>query len=595
MFFSAWVFLICFVTLFVSARLGYSEPIPLWDGTTIDREVVGHSEKGLIIKTNHGSVRLRWDQVDRSFRLHPLHGRKLSYESMPESVDDPMLYPVVRSSGANRVTVVLFALFFWFWSGIAGAILLDREGVAKGIRRDILNVFALLFGLPMVIPIVIKRRGIGGIFSRLPAGAPVPEKHLPPCRFFTWDNLPIDSKTNRKLSSGLAVAEIVLARAVHAGASDVHFDTTTEGVRVAFRVDGVLRDPDMLEGDIGRKTISAIKMAAGMDLAQRKDAQDGACHLEAGTDRYDLRVATAWAVEGETLVVRLLRAGGLGKSLEDFGMLADMVRSAERLTQETAGIIILAGPTGSGKTTTIYALLRRIEGTGRNILTIEDPVEYRLTNATQISLNSRVGSTFASALKASMRHDPDVILVGEIRDSEAMDVAFQAALTGHLVFTTIHATSVLAAFGRLQELGLSAYMINTGLKAVLCQRLVRRLCPSCREAYLPDPEEVAAFGMSPVEGRDHLFYRPGGCRLCDDSGYHGRIAVYRMLCMDNRVRVMVKPDMNTGDLQAVVDQVALGSVEEYVREFLWTGMTSAQELMKTLDMFDFGKNLGGVK
>ncbi len=587
--------LLALVWLAVCATGASAEPIPLWNGTTIDREVVSASEKGLTIKTKYGNVRLRWDQIDRSFRLHPLHGQELEYESEGAGVaaeGETVVVPRQRVPG-NRAGGALLLLLVWFWSGVVGCLLVSRESLRGGAKRDWLNFCGFVFGLPFALAVLVRKKGFAGLLRGAPVGVPMAGRHAPPCHFYTWDNVAISAKSNRKLSSGLAVAEILMARAVQLNASDVHFDTSSSGVRVTMRVDGVLRDPDMLETDIGRKALSAVKMCAGMDLAKRHEAQDGACHLQAGSDRYDLRVASAWAVEGETLVVRLLRAGGLGTDLSEFGMGKEMTTAAEQLTRETAGIVILAGPTGSGKTTTIYGLLRKIEGTGRNILTIEDPVEYRLENATQISLNAKAGSTFATALKASMRHDPDVILVGEIRDEEAMTVAFQAALTGHLVFTTIHATSVLAALGRLHELGLSAYMINTGLKAIICQRLIRRLCPSCREPYMPEAWELQTFDLAAggTEG-EHLFYRAKGCPLCEDSGYHGRTGIYRMLNMDNRVRTMVKPDMNMGELQDVVDRVAMGDIPGYARSLLWTGVTSTEELMKTLDMFDYGKALG---
>jgi type II secretory ATPase GspE/PulE/Tfp pilus assembly ATPase PilB-like protein len=457
-----------------------------------------------------------------------------------------------------------------------------------------MNIAALTLGLPFALFVIIRRSGLRGVFGAVGTGLLSRDRQAPPCRFYTWDNEPLTPKSSRKLSSGLAVAELIMARAVKAGASDVHLDTGPDAVKVAFRVDGVLRDPERLAPDVGKRVMTAIKMAAGMDLAKIQEAQDGACHLEAGDEWYDLRIARAWAINGETLVVRLLRAGGFGKDLSSFGMLPSMVPAAESLTEETSGIVIMAGPTGSGKTTTIYALLRRIEGTGRNILTIEDPVEYRLEHATQISLNPKLGATFASALKASMRHDPDVILVGEIRDAEAMNVAFQAALTGHLVFTTLHATSVLATLGRLKELGLSAYMINTGLRAILCQRLVKSLCPSCREGFMPEKEDLEFWGLTEASNeKPLLFYRPVGCKLCDGTGYHGRRGVYRMLGMDNRVREFVKDDVAVGELQDVIDTVAYGAISEYAEALLTTGITSPQELRRTLDMFDFGKRLGG--
>ncbi|MBN2451195.1 MAG: type II/IV secretion system protein [Lentisphaeria bacterium] len=586
------------VVCFVCAGRLRAEEVPLYNGQVLSVEIVARSERGLDIRTGGGVIRrLRWDQIDRSFPGHPMHGKRYSYEGHGGGEEE-------GAGGVGGVSVrvrrsadpfgrILFVGIAWWWLCVLSVWRLSACGIYHGERQRWVDLAALAGGPFVAVPLMLKHRGLGGLLASSRRGLPPTEKDAPPCRFFTWDNQELKPKSSRRFSSGLALAEVVMARAVKAGASDVHLDTSGEGIKLSMRVDGVLRDPEVLELDLGRRAMTAIKMAAGMDLAKLQEAQDGGCHLRAGEDWFDLRVARAWAVNGETLVVRLLRAGGIGGDLAEMGMLPPMVTAAKQLTTENAGIIIMCGPTGSGKTTTIYALLRRIQGTGRNTLTIEDPVEYRLEHATQISLNPRLGATFASALKASMRHDPDVILVGEIRDKEAMDVAFQAALTGHLVFTTIHATSVLAAFGRLKELGLSAYMINTGLRAIVCQRLVRQLCSECREAYVPTAEEVRWWGIEPFEEQTrNVFYRPAGCRFCDQSGYRGRRGVYRMLLMNNNVRNAVTDEMATGELQGVVEEAALGTLADYAAALLWTGVTSPDELRKTLDMFDFGKELG---
>jgi type II secretory ATPase GspE/PulE/Tfp pilus assembly ATPase PilB-like protein len=580
----------------------WAERIPLYNGEIWDVEVVDRSAKGLDVRTRDGSrFRLRWDQVERSYPGHPLHGRKFPHEEggggQGQGVEGSQgvapLTAAAEFRSGGRFALVLAVAFGVLWVWLYSVWRMGISGIYHTERQPWVNLCTLVLGPVLAVPLLLRHRGLAGLtgFSRR-RELLTAEPGGPQCRFFTWDNEPLLPSRKRRFASGLALAELVMARAVKAGASDVHFDVSSAGIKVVFRVDGVLRSPEVLEPDLGRKAMAAIKMAAGMDLAKLHEAQDGACHLRAGDDPYDLRVARAWAVTGETLVVRLLRAGGVGSNLTDMGMPTAMALAAQELTRETAGLIIMCGPTGSGKTSTIYALLRRIQGTGRNILTIEDPVEYRLEHATQISLNAALGATFANALKASMRHDPDVILVGEIRDREAMNVAFQAALTGHLVFTTIHATSVLAAFGRLKELGLSAYMINTGLKAILCQRLIRVLCPECREAYVPEAQEMSFWGVQPrPDAATNVFYRPAGCTLCDASGFRGRRGVYRMLTMDNAVRAVVRDDMATGDIQEAVERAAMGTVAEYANALLWDGTTSSEELRKTLEMFDFGKKL----
>lgn len=578
--------------------LAHGELIPLWNGKFLDGTVVTWGEARLVVKTTQGGkiTTLQWDQVSRDFRLHPLHGQPL--ESATPSANTPsgiadkspaatvtgeteQTEGAVPASRTWRFTFFLGFVFAWFWVSLWSVRVVSLWGPqdnAAPMRR----LLALFVGPPVALFYWMRRHRSGGYAQA--SGTFARRGESVTCQFFTWENEPL--KSGRKTASGLNVAQEIFARAISVKASDVHFNTTSDGVKVSMRVDGVLHPPEMLATDAGRKAMAAVKMASGMDMAKRHETQDGACRVQSGGTWYDLRIARAWAVEGETLVVRILRAGGEETELTDFGMSPAMAALAAELAAETSGIIVLAGPTGSGKTTTIYALLKLIEGTGRNILTIEDPVEHRLQNATQISLNTKIGATFANALRASMRHDPDVILVGEIRDAETMDVAFQAALTGHLVFTSLHATGLMAVIGRLQELGLSSYMIKTGLQAVVCQRLVRKLCPSCRQAYLAGEDELRFWGLDPAQYQGMLFYRPQGCHLCGDTGYHGRTGVFRMVAMDTALRAKIQNEIDVESLKAAIEVTALGSVQEYVVRFLAEGVTAPDELRRTLGMFD---------
>ena len=588
---------LAFLSVGFLANMARGEPIPMHDGRVLAAEVLRSDARHLVIQlpNRRRGTLVRWDQIDRSFRLHPLHGKPLSDgtesdDAAPVVADGAApwgMVPVPEPGSPSRFAYFLVAVFLLFWANLwsVRAVGMWAPQDSRSPWRSLLTLF---FGPPAALFYWLSCRGPGK-FLRKRSRPSMPGRSAPPvsCQFYTWENEPIKAK--RKASSGLHVAQEVFSRAISMGASDVHFNTSTDGVKVAMRVDGVLRTPEVLAGDSGRKVMAAIKMAAGMDVAKRHETQDGACRLLAGDAWHDLRIARAWSVEGEALVVRLLRSGGEATGLVDFGMSTEMARQAAELTGETSGIIVLAGPTGSGKTTTIYALLKLIEGTGRNILTIEDPVEHRLENATQISLNAKLGATFANALRASMRHDPDVILVGEIRDAETMDVAFQAALTGHLVFTSLHATGLMAVIGRLHELGLSAYMIKTGLQAVVCQRLVRMLCPSCREPYLPEPDELKFWGLRAEENEGLLFYRPKECHLCGGSGYHGRIGVFRMVTMDNALRSQIKGEIEVEGLGKAIEKTALGTVPGYARTLLAQGVTSPSEFRRTLGMFDYGR------
>jgi type IV pilus assembly protein PilB len=594
-----------------------AERIPMRDGSTQEAVVSGFTAKGIVVVDQHGTVLIPWNRVSPSYPKHPAHPAAVPPKPVPppgagkpgqlaaptQTAAAPAPKAAATAAGKKKepavvevpvagdpFTYLLFVAFAFFWLQIGCVWLLGRETILSGGIYQFWNLLALLFGPLAVVVYAYKYCGgiarFLGLRRKAVADAQPVESGL-----MTWDGKPITAEGNRQLGTGLTLAVEILARAVQLDASDIHFNTVTDGVNMAYRVDGMLRSAERIDPENGKKIVTAIKTAAGMDLAKLLEAQDGACHFVHGGQWYDLRLARAWAVTGESMVVRILRAGGKGTELRDLGMFPEMADIARRLAKDTAGIIVLAGPTGSGKTTTIYALLRLIVGTGRNILTIEDPVEYRLEGCTQISINTKQGMTFASALKSSVRHDPDVLLVGEMRDSESMDVAFQAGLTGHLVFTTVHASSVLATFGRLHELGLSEYLINTGLKAIICQRLVRMLCPTCRQSYVPAPQELEPWGLDMRAGDAYLFYKPVGCSLCEGSGYHGRIAIYRLLVMNNKLRGKLRPDIPVGELQAVVEESALGHVPDYAKAWLCTGVTSTEELEKHLEMFDYGKQL----
>lgn len=584
-------------------------------GPPLNYTVQEHTSKGIRVVTPQGTIQIPWSQVSPSYPKHPDYVAPASRPARPpvSAAGDvkapapagppprPGADPAASAASAGPVTLgvlagdpqsyalLLLLLLFWVNIGCVWRVSCDSE--TSGNTYQAWNLFCLLFG-PLALAVYAVRYG-GGLRAFFGGDPQVRAKaEAAEACLYTWDSVPIKSTANRTLATGLTMAEDLIGRAVQIDASDIHFNTVTDGVTMAFRVDGVLRAPEKLSVDDGKRILTAIKTAAGMDLGKLHEAQDGACHFTCREQWYDLRIARAYAVTGETIVVRILRAGGRGADLTDLGMFPKMAEAVRRLARETAGIIVLAGPTGSGKTTTIYALLRQIVGTGRNILTIEDPVEYRLDGTTQISINSRAGGTFAGTLKASLRHAPDVILVGEIRDSETMDVAFQAGLTGHLVFTSIHASSLLAGFGRLRELGLSEYLINTGLKAIVCQRLVRRLCPTCRQGYVPDLVELDYWGLKPDPEKPFFFYRPAGCPLCEGTGYHGRTAIYRVLIMNNAIRGKIRPDVAVGEIQAVIEEYALGQLRDYAREWLSAGLTSTEEFAKHVEMFDYGKQLG---
>src|SRR5687767_1033441 len=284
---------------------------------------------------------------------------------------------------------------------------------------------------------------------------------------------------------------VMLLDALKAGASDVHVEATAEGLRVRTRLDGVLRDVSNIVKAHQSGIVSRIKLLAGLDIAERRVPQDGRARLTLSEREVDLRVSTLPSLHGESVVVRILDHSTKARGLTELGLSSELEGRLEQLIRRPTGLVLVTGPTGSGKTTTLYAALGRINAPGIKVLTVEDPVEYRLEGVTQIPVNRRAGLGFPNALRSMLRHDPDIIMVGEMRDKETAEIAVQAALTGHLVFSTLHTNDAVAGITRLVDMGIESYLVSATVEGILAQRLVRVLCDSCAEAYQPDAAELA--------------------------------------------------------------------------------------------------------
>ena len=328
----------------------------------------------------------------------------------------------------------------------------------------------------------------------------------------------------------------LLRRAVLARASDLHVEPTDTGLRVRMRIDGFLQTIMERDDVPVRRVVSRLKVMAGLDIAETRLPQDGRIPLRLGGRQIDTRVSSLPGQYGERIVLRILdRSTGL-MQLDALGLAADQVALLERLSALPNGIILATGPTGSGKTTTLYSLLKLTNQDNRNIVTVEDPVEYDLPGVNQSQVNAEIGMSFAAGLRATLRQDPDVILVGEIRDTETASVAAQAALTGHLVFSSLHANSSIGAVVRLRDLGLDDFLISATLRGVIAQRLLRRLCPDCATSAPPTPAEAAHFSRHDMAVPDSIFVATG-CASCNGSGYAGRVGIFEMTEVDDRLRM----------------------------------------------------------
>ena len=371
----------------------------------------------------------------------------------------------------------------------------------------------------------------------------------------------------RALASREPVIQVVnalLAEAARSGASDVHFESTADGLRVRMRRDGVLQDVQRLGPAFQAGVLSRLKVVAGLDIAERRLPQDGRARVHIDERDIDIRVSTLPALHGESLVLRLLDSGGAtSRSLTDLGITPEVQVAWSSLVSRSSGLLLVTGPTGSGKTTTLYAALAVRSTEGVKVVTVEDPVEYRLDGVVQLPVNTRAGFGFANALRAILRHDPDVILVGEMRDAETAEIAVQAALTGHLVLSTLHTTDATGALARLTEMGVPPYLLAATLQGVLAQRLIRLTCDDCAEwRPLTTEEATLARGVRPPLREPVTRVREGrGCDRCAHSGFRGRAAITELLVLDDVLR------------GAFVQGASLEALRGMVRE---RGVTSLQ-------------------
>ncbi len=338
----------------------------------------------------------------------------------------------------------------------------------------------------------------------------------------------------------------ILGEAIAENASDIHIETFEKRLVIRFRVDGILREVVQPKRELAALLVSRIKVMAKLDIAEKRIPQDGRISLRVGGREVDIRVSTLPSANGERVVLRLLdkQAGRL--TLRHLGMNEQDRRQLEQAVKKPHGIILVTGPTGSGKTTTLYAALTTLNDRTRNILTVEDPIEYHLEGIGQTQVNTKVDMTFARGLRAILRQDPDVVMVGEIRDQETADMAVQASLTGHLVLSTLHTNSAIGAVTRLVDMGVEPFLISSSLLGVLAQRLVRVLCNDCKRAYVADAAECALLGVSPAEAP--TLYHAEGCEQCRGLGYRGRTGIYELVLFDDALRTMVHTRASEQDM-----------------------------------------------
>ena len=364
-------------------------------------------------------------------------------------------------------------------------------------------------------------------------------------------------------------------------ASDVHIDPTPRETIVRYRIDGVLQQVTVFPRQVHVTVVNRIKVMSRLDIAQKGLPQDGRSMVLIAGRKIDIRVSTVPTVHGEKIVMRLLFQEEKLMQLRHLGLAKYILQPYQNMVNSSGGIILVTGPTGSGKTTTLYASLAEIDNEARNIITIEDPVEYKLSGYSQIEVKPKVGLTFANALRSVLRQDPDVIMVGEMRDTETAQIAIQSALTGHLVFSTVHTNNAPATITRLIDMGIEPFLVSSSIIGVLAQRLVRRICPDCRKSYQPHPEQLRELGIKEVSFRklDRRFFRGDGCDNCRQTGYRGRIGIHELLVMSEGVKntILESSDSDTIRKQGLKEKM-ITLRRDGVNKILH-GLTTAEEIL----------------
>ena len=378
----------------------------------------------------------------------------------------------------------------------------------------------------------------------------------------------------------IKLVNLMLSQAVKARASDIHIEPSQNRIKIRYRVDGVLYDRLSPPKHIQSTLTSRIKIMAKMNIAEKRLPQDGRIEIRIADKNVDIRVSTIPTSFGERVVMRLLDKTNVLLKVSDIGMPENRLKEFDALIRSAHGIMLVTGPTGSGKTTTLYAALSTINRSDINIITIEDPVEYQIEGIGQIQVNPKIELTFAKGLRSIVRQDPDVILVGEIRDLETAEIAIQSALTGHLVFSTLHTNDASSAVTRLIDMGIESFLVTSSVLAILAQRLVRTICTDCREEYTPDKESLQSIGIDPdmVEGRK--FYRGKGCPSCLNTGYMGRTGIFELMMLDDRVKNLI---LKTSDANAIkrraVEQGMITLRQDGAQKVL-NGITTIEEIFR---------------
>lgn len=372
----------------------------------------------------------------------------------------------------------------------------------------------------------------------------------------------------------------IIERAYMENASDIHLEPTGDQMKIRMRIDGILRQLISVPRELQSAVISRLKIMARMDISQKSIPQDGRTYVTVRQETLDLRISTLPTIYGEKLVIRLLRKDAALVSMEGIGLRgSNRTRIEGLLKNNTEGVILMVGPTGSGKTSTMYAMIDQLKSEEVNLISLEDPVEYHVDGVCQVQINEKTGLTFANALRSVLRQDPDIIAVGEIRDGETAEIAMRAAMTGHLVLSTIHTNNAVSSIDRLMDIGVEPYLIAGAVRGIISQRLLRRICPHCKTSYTPSEEEQRLLGLRPDPQR--IFYRGTGCSECFRTGYRGRVGAFEILTMTQAIRMAIHK-RDEEELIRAVESSEFTPILENCAELVSDGITTVEEVVRTV-------------
>ena len=451
------------------------------------------------------------------------------------------------------------------------------EEVKKAVRKKIVPMIATTEGVEHAILVLYGNEGAARAIEAMKREAPIEEDNGEEAQFtgnILNDNIN-DAPTIRLVNS-------IIERAILERASDIHIEPKEKELQVRMRIDGVLRKILTIPKNLQNSVISRLKIMSGMDIAERRVPQDGRFNVKNKKREFDLRVNSLPTVYGEKIVARLLdkRAGYL--TPDSIGLMGDNLKKYQRAIHCTSGVILIAGPTGSGKSSTMNTMISQLNTEEVNVVTLEDPVEYNIDGVNQVQINEKTGMDFANGLRAILRQDPDIIAVGEIRDGETAQISMRAAITGHVVLSTIHTNDAVGTIERLEDIGVEPYLIATALRAVISQRLVRRICPKCKKSYEATDEEVRRLGLSTEH--KHIFYRGEGCADCFNTGYRGRIGVFEILEITPEIRHLISQQAGRPAIEQELASAhsEFKTLRENAIQLVEEGITTAEEVQRVI-------------